>query len=703
MESTLRQPIVVVLGHVDAGKCVGPDVMLETADGRLLRAHDAFEGYRKGPRLPHPEEVYAARGLRLLSLSPDGRLSGAKVTHVWRRTSPAALRVRTDAGLDIVVTEEHPCLALRPDGRFAYVRADRLETGDRLLVPLGRSARRPGWRAARTALFESLADGFSARPDAGLRSVLAERGAGFVDGWIPVREVLERLPPGRGPSFASAHTVSVRAGQCAVPFPRRREEMRRFFRFMGSARSDPLALPASSGPPRFLQVADEELTAEYVAGAFVAAEGGAGFRHRGNGEQAAWLALLLPRVGILPEWRHGSLHISSADGRLLGLGRGAAMGGLRPTGEGLVLLEERRYLGDSVGLARVTGKDRVPGPCTVYDFTVEKNHNFVANCMVAHNTSLLDEIRGTAVQVREAGGITQHIGASFFPPETLAEICGPLVGLFGGQVRIPGILVIDTPGHEAFANLRSRGGSAADIAILVVDITKGLEPQSFESIEILRSRKVPFLVALNKVDLLPGWRPKHGRLVKQAASELEKVTVDRLDDAIYRVVGQLSTLGFSSEAYYRVKDFTKEVSIVPVSAETGEGIPELLALLVGLTQQHMAQKLVAGKGTKGIVLEVKEEPGLGATANVILTDGVLRVGSRVAVAKRDGAEILKVRALLMPKPLDEMRDPRDRFEPVQGVRAAAGVKVTAPSLDGVLAGSPLLGLDDGMNESEARA
>ncbi len=317
-------------------------------------------------------------------------------------------------------------------------------------------------------------------------------------------------------------------------------------------------------------------------------------------------------------------------------------------------------------------------------------------------TSILDRIRGTAVQAREAGGITQHIGASFFPPETLKVICGPLLKAFGGDVKIPGLLVIDTPGHEAFSNLRQRGGSAADIAILVVDATKGLEPQTYESIEILRQRKVPFLVALNKIDLLAGWRPMPGKALLQSIKSQDKFTQDELDKAIYMVVGQLSQLGFQSEAFYRVKNFTKEIAIVPVSAVTGEGISELLAVLVGLTQEYMQKRLQYAEGpAKGIVLEVREEPGLGPTANVILVNGVLKVGDRIALGTKSGAVFTKVRALFMPKPLDEMRDPRDRFMPVEEVKAAAGVKVGAPDLEGVLAGSPLIGVESKEDEKKA--
>lgn len=312
-------------------------------------------------------------------------------------------------------------------------------------------------------------------------------------------------------------------------------------------------------------------------------------------------------------------------------------------------------------------------------------------------TSLLDRIRGTAVQAREAGGITQHIGASFFPIETIKDITGPLYQkLSKSETQIPGLLVIDTPGHEVFANLRMRGGSAADIAILVVDANKGFEAQTIESMEILRKRKVPFVIALNKVDMISGWR-KNSKNMRFISDQLAKQDIgiqEILDEKIYNVVGSLSRSGYNSEAYWRVKDFTKEVAIVPVSAATGVGIPELLAVLVGLAQQYMVKKLERHNGsTRGIVLEINEEVGLGPSANIILLDGILRHGDTIVVAKRDSAIVTKIKALLLPKPLDEMRDPRDKFKPVNEVISAAGLKITSPDLNGVLAGSPLYVLE----------
>ena len=311
-------------------------------------------------------------------------------------------------------------------------------------------------------------------------------------------------------------------------------------------------------------------------------------------------------------------------------------------------------------------------------------------------TSLLDKVRGTGVQGREAGGITQHIGASFLPVETIQKICGPLYEkLSKVEHKIPGILVIDTPGHEVFTNLRSRGGSAADIAILVVDANRGFQPQTNESLKILESRKVPFVVALNKTDMVSGWKDTETQFISQSIKEQNVEVQNFLDEKIYNVVTALSVLGYQSEAFYRIDDYKKEIAIVPVSAKTGIGIPELFAVLVGLTQQYLKEKLnQEEKSNRGIILEVNDEVGLGPTANMILIDGQMRKEDSIIAAKRDSIIVTKPKALLLPKPLDEMRDPRDKFKPVEHIQAAAGVKIASPDLDGVLPGSTLYAVSD---------
>jgi len=346
-------------------------------------------------------------------------------------------------------------------------------------------------------------------------------------------------------------------------------------------------------------------------------------------------------------------------------------------------------------------------------------------------TSLLDKIRGTGVQAREAGGITQHIGASFFPIDTIKQITGILYErLTKTDEQIPGLLFIDTPGHEVFANLRSRGGSAADIAIVVADVNKGFEPQTIESIEILKKRKVPFVVALNKVDTMSGWKgKKKGDLNIGKQKQNKKITtmtaetttstnltfiteeikkqdsniITLLDEKIYTVVGSLSRMGFNSEAFWRIKEFDKELAIVPISAVSGVGIPELMTVLVGLTQQYLKKRLERREDyVRGIVLEIKEEQGLGPSANMILLDGTIKQGDIIMAAKRDAIILTKVKALLLPKPLDEMRDPRDKFRSVNEVISAAGLKIISPDLEGILAGSPLYVLKNKEDETKIR-
>lgn len=321
-------------------------------------------------------------------------------------------------------------------------------------------------------------------------------------------------------------------------------------------------------------------------------------------------------------------------------------------------------------------------------------------CVLGHvdtgKTLLLDKIRKTSVQAREAGGITQHIGASFFPVDTLKQLVGPLLSMVKSEIEIPGLLVIDTPGHEAFTNLRKRGGGAADIAILVIDILRSFEAQTYECIEILKARKTPFLVAANKIDRVPGWKSYSDTPFLRAYQAQDPYVRQDLDTKLYDIIGVFSRLGFKTDRFDRIKDFTKTVAIVPTSAKTGEGITDLLMVLIGLTQQHLKKRLQTTEGpAKGTVLEVKEEPGLGLTLNTIIYDGILQKDDLIVVGGKEKPIVTRIRAILVPKPLDEIRDPRDKFSSVDSVSAAAGVKIVAPDLEGALAGAPLYGVSEG--------
>jgi translation initiation factor 5B len=302
----------------------------------------------------------------------------------------------------------------------------------------------------------------------------------------------------------------------------------------------------------------------------------------------------------------------------------------------------------------------------------------------------LDKIRKTSVQAREAGGITQHIGASFFPVATLKQLIGPMLSTMKGGIEIPGLLIVDTPGHEAFTNLRRRGGSVADIAILVIDILRGFEAQTYECIEILKARKTPFIVAVNKVDRVPGWKSQPAAPFLKAYAIQDVYVREDVDNKLYEIMGTFSRLSFRTDRFDRIKDFTSTIALVPTSAKTGEGITELLMVLVGLTQQYLKKQLQTTEGpAKGSVLEVKEEPGLGLTLNTIIYDGTLQKDDLIVVGGKEKPIVTRIRAILVPKPLDEIRDPRDKFASVDSVFAAAGVKIVASGLEGALAGAPL--------------
>jgi len=307
-------------------------------------------------------------------------------------------------------------------------------------------------------------------------------------------------------------------------------------------------------------------------------------------------------------------------------------------------------------------------------------------------TSLLDKIRNTAIAAREAGGITQHIGASEVPITVVDKIAGSLLKKFNATITIPGLLFIDTPGHEAFTNLRKRGGSVADLAILVVDVTKNFEPQTYEAINILKEYKTPFIVAANKIDLITGWRVnKTSSFTESFEKQSPEVAAD-LDARIYSLVGKLSELGFESERFDRARNFQKEVVIIPVSAKTGEGIAELLVYATGLVQKFLESRLsieVNGPGI-GSIIEKKEEKGLGTTIDVILYNGTLSVNDRIAFATSTGVGEAKIKALLKPKPLQELRESSSKFYSVDSVSAAAGIKISGSGIEDALPGSLLV-------------
>jgi len=304
-------------------------------------------------------------------------------------------------------------------------------------------------------------------------------------------------------------------------------------------------------------------------------------------------------------------------------------------------------------------------------------------------TSLLDRIRGTSVTKREAGLITQHIGATEVPIEHIYKVTKPLIGN-SRKFSVPGLLFIDTPGHQSFTSLRARGGALADLAVLVIDVNEGLKPQTMESIQLLKRFKTPFIIAMNKIDLIEGWETKAGApfvLNYKAQTEQAKA---KLDDKMYRVIGDLYEKGFSADRYDHIEDFTKAIAVVPMSARNGEGLPDLLLVLIGLAQRFLEEQLKTEEGpAQGTILEVKEEKGIGPTLDVIIFAGSLHRGDTIILGTKGKPITTKVKAILRPKPLDEIRDPKDRFDSVTEVSAAIGVKLLCQNIEGVVSGAPL--------------
>jgi len=309
-------------------------------------------------------------------------------------------------------------------------------------------------------------------------------------------------------------------------------------------------------------------------------------------------------------------------------------------------------------------------------------------------STLLDTIRGSNIIKKEAGGITQAIGASIVPTETIMNVCGKLLDPDKAK-QLAGLLFIDTPGHAAFTTMRKRGGNLADIAVLVVDINDGLMPQTIEAIEILKQYKTPFLIAANKIDRIQGFTADQPGLLKILGSQGPNVTKE-IETKLYELVGKLHEKGFAADRFDRVSDFGTQLAIVPISALKGIGLPELLMVLVGLSQKYLEEHLEydVNKPAKGTILEVKEEKGLGTTLDVILFDGTLKVNDTIVIGGMDEPIVTKVRALLEPKPLSEMRDTSSKFVSVKQVVAATGVKIAAPDLDKAIAGMPIVSTTD---------
>ena len=303
-------------------------------------------------------------------------------------------------------------------------------------------------------------------------------------------------------------------------------------------------------------------------------------------------------------------------------------------------------------------------------------------------TTLLDNIRESKIVEGEAGGITQMIGATEIPLNTVENVCGDLLQQLDTDLTIPGLLFIDTPGHAAFSSLRKRGGSISDIAVLVIDVEEGVQPQTEEAIKILKDSQTPFVIAFNKIDMIPGWKTEDECFSRNLKNQSESIK-QKLDEEIYELMADLNDYGFVIDRFDRVDNFTEKIGVVPISAKTGEGLPELLMVVSGLAQNYLSDQLEVEEGDgKATVLEVSEQKGFGKTIDVIHYDGIIRKNDKLVFGTAEGPEVTDIRALLKPRPLKEIRLDK-QYEEVDQVSPASGIKIAGKDLSNIVSGAPV--------------
>jgi len=306
-------------------------------------------------------------------------------------------------------------------------------------------------------------------------------------------------------------------------------------------------------------------------------------------------------------------------------------------------------------------------------------------------TTILDFLRGSSVAVKEAGRITQKISFTLFPSEHIKKSCY-LIDKYNVPLKIPGFLFIDTPGHQAFTNLRKRGGSLADLAVLVIDINEGIMPQTSEVLSILKENKTPFVIALNKIDKVSGWRKLDKDLKKNI--ELQAInTKNQYLEKLTKIQVALDSHGFKSDLFYNITDFTKKLALIPCSAKSGEGLPELLMVLCGLSQKFLTKQLSLGEKGKGVIFEIKKEKAMNYV-EAILYDGKLKQGDNIAIASFDKPIITKIRVLEEVLPLS------NKFKVTKETRAATGIRMQITQAENILPGMPFQVFKDNMGEIE---
>ncbi|MBS3140581.1 translation initiation factor IF-2 [Candidatus Woesearchaeota archaeon] len=291
-------------------------------------------------------------------------------------------------------------------------------------------------------------------------------------------------------------------------------------------------------------------------------------------------------------------------------------------------------------------------------------------------SSIIEKIRGSSITSKEAGGITQTIKAYLVDNKRINQVAGELLKKLKIQLNIPGILFIDSPGHASFTSLRKRGGNIADIAVLVIDVHEGIMQQTLESIEILKSYKTPFVIALNKIDLIHGWRELNGNLIEKIEGQNDTAKYD-LEEKLYKLVEKLFNHGINADRYDRIDDFTKKVAIIPLSAKKQYGISELLMVITGLAQKYLEGSLCKKDEGRAVILEISEDKSLGKIAEVILYEGSLKNNDEIVVGSLDGVFSTKIRGLFV------------EGKSIKEVCAANCVRLFSPDIEKSSPGMPI--------------
>lgn len=337
---------------------------------------------------------------------------------------------------------------------------------------------------------------------------------------------------------------------------------------------------------------------------------------------------------------------------------------------------------------------------SVTDTKINVSNRSPICCIMGHvdagKTSLLDSIRQTSIASNEAGGITQQIGATFISKDFIQTKTKKIKGKFStDELNIPGFLMIDTPGHEAFFKLRERGTSMCDIAILAIDIFEGIQPQTKEVIELLKKSKIPFVIAATKLDRVWGWKSLKDSIIRKSFRSQSKTSQNSFEGYIESLKIDLNKEGIKSEFYFKNKNPQKIHSIIPVCSLHNEGISDLMAFISYIATNLMNKKLITKEKLKASIMEVFYDKKIGWIMDVIIVNGIVSIGDTVIVPSLNDSSFIeiKIKNILLPSLTTEM-DKSKSWKSYSSVQGACGVRIIANDLKNVIAGGHLYSTKD---------